>query len=214
MIGPCPADDARSRRAAGAPASRSPSSAAARARVLAARRHDGPLVVQKPLYPEGDAVCHAIVVHPPAGIAGGDELAIDVRCAARRARAAHHARRGQVVSLGGRRGRAQRVTIEARRGARVEWLPQETIVFDGARADIECGGAPRGRRARSSAGTSCASAAPAPASASSAASCASRTRIARDGKLVVARARAHRAGRRARARVAGGPRRTRRCSAR
>ena len=46
--------------------------------VLVQNRSDGPLVVQKPLYPEGGQVCHAIVVHPPAGMAGGDDLELNV----------------------------------------------------------------------------------------------------------------------------------------
>jgi urease accessory protein len=103
--------------------------------VLAARHHDGPLVVQKPLYPEGDAVCHAIVVHPPAGIAGGDELEIGVRVD----RGAHvlltTPGAGKWYRSSGPWAR-QRVAIEAAAGSRVEWLPQETIVYESARADI------------------------------------------------------------------------------
>ena len=103
--------------------------------VLAAREHDGPLVVQKPLYPEGPQVCHAIVVHPPAGIAGGDELVMEVA-----ARAGSHALlttpgAAKWYRSSGAWARS-RVSIDAARASHVEWLPQETIVFDGALADI------------------------------------------------------------------------------
>lgn len=103
--------------------------------VLASRRHDGPLVVQKALYPEGDEVCHAIVVHPPAGVAGGDELVIDVAARERANVLLTTPGAGKWYRSGGAWA-SQRVTLEGAHGSRLEWLPQETIVYDGARADI------------------------------------------------------------------------------
>jgi len=101
--------------------------------VLARRRHDGPLVVQKALYPEGGDVCHAIVVHPPAGIAGGDELRLDVDSG----EAAHALLTTPGAGKWYRSGgpwAAQRLAFDV--AGALEWLPQETIVYDGALADI------------------------------------------------------------------------------
>ena len=98
---------------------------------LVERTHSGPLRVQKPLYPEGDAVCHAIIIHPPGGVVGGDQLAVDATVgegahafltspgAAKWYRANGH------VS-------GQHIVLRAGAGAAIEWLPQESIFFDQA----------------------------------------------------------------------------------
>lgn len=103
--------------------------------VLASRRHDGPLVVQKPLYPEGDATCHVIVVHPPAGIAGGDDLVLAAEAGPGASVVLTTPGAAKWYRSAGAWAR-QRVTIEARAASLVEWLPQDTIVYDGALADI------------------------------------------------------------------------------
>jgi urease accessory protein len=105
---------------------------AAAGRTVVARRHDGPLQVQKALYPEGDAVCHTIVVHPPGGIAGGDALAIRARCMPE-----SHA---LLTTPGATRwykadGARARQSIELDVAGCLEWLPQEAIVFDRAIVD-------------------------------------------------------------------------------
>lgn len=101
--------------------------------VLAHRQHDGPLVLQKPLYPEGHDVCHGIVVHPPGGIAGGDQL--ELRAGLKESSAVLLTTPG-ATKWYRTAGPAAEQTIEFDIGANaaLEWLPQETIVFDGALA--------------------------------------------------------------------------------
>jgi urease accessory protein len=104
--------------------------------VLARKHHYGPLRVQKPLYPEGDDVCHVIVLHPPAGIAGGDHLSI----AAIVGKEAHALLTtpgaGKWYRSAGAQA-SQALDFDVGPGACLEWLPQETIIFDGALAQME-----------------------------------------------------------------------------
>jgi urease accessory protein len=103
---------------------------------LRENRHCGPLRVQKALYPEGDSVCQAILLHPPSGIAGGDHLAISATI-----EAGAHAQlttpgAGKWYRSGGAEA-SQTINFSLAEGATLEWLPQETIFFDGARARLE-----------------------------------------------------------------------------
>jgi urease accessory protein len=103
--------------------------------VLAARRYLGPLRVQKALYPEGPEICQAIIVHPPSGIVGGDRLAIAIDVGAR----AH----AQITTPGAAKwyrsagvDAVASTKLAVGSGSVLEWLPQESLLFDGARATI------------------------------------------------------------------------------
>jgi urease accessory protein len=103
--------------------------------VLARNHSDGPLVVQKPLYPDGPERCHAIVVHPPGGIAGGDEITLDVGVEKNSLALLTTPGAGKWYRSGGPWAK-QALNFEVAGG--LEWLPRETIVFDGALADLRC----------------------------------------------------------------------------
>ncbi|QCI12715.1 urease accessory protein UreD [Pseudomonas putida] len=102
---------------------------------LGARRHFGPLLVQRPFYPEG-APCHVYVLHPPGGIVAGDRLELDI-----------HLEPGSHAlltmpgaskfyrSIGPTARLTQRFHLQA--GSTLEWLPQDSIFFNGARASLD-----------------------------------------------------------------------------
>jgi urease accessory protein len=101
--------------------------------VLARRSHVGPLVVQRPFYPEGD-VCHVYLVHPPGGVVGGDTL--ELRAVAQdgsHALVTTPSATKFYRSEGRTARQAQEILLDA---ACFEWLPQETILFPDAHASI------------------------------------------------------------------------------
>jgi urease accessory protein len=102
-------------------------------RSVARYLHQGPLRILQSLYPEGDAVCHNVLVHPPSGLVGGDTLDMRIAVSA----GAH----GLVTTPGATRfyrseaGLAtQQVHVRLESGARLEWLPLEAIAYNGCDA--------------------------------------------------------------------------------
>lgn len=103
--------------------------------VLVTRRQRGPLLVQRPFYPEGDGVCHTYVLHPPAGLVGGDALRLNVSLeTGAHALMTTPAATRWYFSRGREASMLQQATVED--GATLEWLPQETLLFDGAHARL------------------------------------------------------------------------------
>lgn len=105
-----------------------------RQRTVARHAHEGPLRILQSLYPEGDAVCHNVLIHPPGGLVGGDTLALDIRVG----RGAH----GLITTPGATRfyrslgpTAVQSTQIRLSDQARLEWLPLENLCHNDCRAE-------------------------------------------------------------------------------
>ncbi|MES9965193.1 MAG: urease accessory protein UreD [Candidatus Sedimenticola sp. 20ELBAFRAG] len=101
--------------------------------LLAQRRREGPLAVQRAFYPEGD-LCHVYLLHPPGGVAGGDQL--DIRSDVAEGASALVTTPGATKfyrSLGPKACQRQQLTVT---GGSLEWLPQENILFPGAEVEL------------------------------------------------------------------------------
>jgi urease accessory protein len=103
-------------------------------RCIAHDRHHGPLRVLQALHPEGPAICHHVLVHPPGGIVGGDVLEVDATLAAGTHAVLTTPGATRFYRSAGDLAR-QAVTARLEPGARLEWLPLETLCHPGARAE-------------------------------------------------------------------------------
>jgi urease accessory protein len=105
-------------------------------RTVALDRHEGPLRVLQRLYPEGPAICHHVLVHPPGGIVGGDVLQVDAHlepgthALVTTAGATRFYRSAGAVAV-------QRVAARVEPRARLEWLPLETLAYGGCLVENE-----------------------------------------------------------------------------
>jgi urease accessory protein len=102
---------------------------------LSKKSHQGPLVIQKTLYPEGDDICHGVILHPPGGVAGGDRLVLE----------AELKENGKALLTTPGAGKwykannsvaSQNILLKLKQSASIEWFPQENILFDGANVQL------------------------------------------------------------------------------
>ena len=104
-----------------------------------------PLKVQRPFYPEGNNICHHILLHTAGGIVGGDRLNQRLILQNDAQVVFTTAAAGKVYRSNGEVAK-QDISISVHQDACLEWLPQETIIFNGAvyhqniKVDIAPGG--------------------------------------------------------------------------
>lgn len=100
--------------------------------------NQAPLKIQRPFYPEGQQVCHSVILHTAGGVVGGDRLQQNFHLQPQSQALITTSAASKIYYSNGLEAR-QNIEINIENDACLEWFPQETIVFDGAiyRQDIK-----------------------------------------------------------------------------
>jgi len=105
--------------------------------ILVETLHEGPLRVQRPFYPEGDTCCHVYLLHPPGGMVIGDELNIHAQLGPGAEALLTTPSAGKIYGAKNSKiAQRQDIQFVVKNGACLEWLPQETIVYNSARGRL------------------------------------------------------------------------------
>lgn len=98
--------------------------------------HFGPLRVQRPFYPEGNDCAHLYLLHPPGGMVAGDYLTIGLHLHPYAQALMTTPSAGKIYNNITERKQFQKVSLTVENNAVLEWMPQETLVFDGAEGEL------------------------------------------------------------------------------
>jgi urease accessory protein len=93
--------------------------------------HQAPLKVQRPFYPEGEKVCHSVILHTAGGMVGGDRLSSNIHLQPQAQTLITTAAASKIYRSNGLQAR-QTIQMQVDADACLEWLPQETILFNNA----------------------------------------------------------------------------------
>jgi urease accessory protein len=87
-----------------------------------------PWKIQRSLYPEGEEVCHCVLLHTAGGLVGGDRLSAKIHLQPYTQALLTTATASKIYRSTGAES-LQNIDIRIDEGASLEWFPQETIAF-------------------------------------------------------------------------------------
>lgn len=104
--------------------------------VLTSERHHGPLVIQRPFYPDESGGCHVYLLHPPGGVVGGDSITFEAKLGPGCEVLFTTPGATKYYRTAGLRAE-QRQSLAVAQAGFLEWFPQETIVYEGSDVSLQ-----------------------------------------------------------------------------